>query len=140
MLLVPRAVDLSLREYDLFLENQALLSSFGFDAEDFGNRSVRLHSVPIILGEPEAESAFKDALDELQASGSLSQDKKESRLIQSACKHAIKGGERRSMDDVRALVNKMLNDNIVPTCPHGRPLMLKISKRELEKRFGRLGS
>ncbi len=140
MLLIPRAVDLSLKEYDLFLENQALLSSFGFDAEDFGNRSVRLHSVPIILGEPEAESAFKDALDELETSGSLSHEKKESKIIQSACKHAIKGGEKRSMDDVRALVLKMLNDNIIPTCPHGRPLMLKITRRELEKRFGRLGS
>ena len=138
MMLTPRAIQLSFREYGTFLEHQALLASIGYDAEDFGEQTVRLHGVPLILGAPEAESGFRDALDVLEASGSLSEDKRFDRLLQSACKHAVKGGERLPMEALKGLVEDMLTRDVMPTCPHGRPLMVSLTKQELEKRFGRV--
>lgn len=138
MLLAPRAVHLSYREYGTFLEHQAYLASVGYDAEDFGEQTVRLHSVPLILGEPEAERGFREALDVLEASGGRDEDKTFDRLLQSACKHAIKGGDKRPQAELEALINDMLTRDVIPTCPHGRPLMVSIGKRELEKRFGRI--
>ena len=137
-LLSPRAVQLSYREYGTFLEHQALLASAGFDAEDFGEQCVRLHALPLILGEPEAESSFRDALDVLEATGTYQDDKRLARLLQSACKHAVKGGERLPMESLRGLVQDMLTRDVIPTCPHGRPLMIQLTRQELEKRFGRV--
>ena len=138
MLLTPRAIHLSYREYGTFLEHQALLASTGFDAEDFGEQTIRLHSVPLVLGEPEAESSLRDALDVLAVGGTLNDDKRLSRLLQSACKHAVKGGENVPIEALRELVKDMLAMDIMPTCPHGRPLLLSLTKGELEKRFGRV--
>lgn len=138
MLLVPKAVQLSYREYGTFLEHQALLASIGFDAEDFGEQSVRLHALPLILGEPEAEKSFRDALDILEATGGYQDDKRFARLLQSACKHAVKGGERLPMEALQGLVEDMLSRDVMPTCPHGRPLLIQITRQELEKRFGRV--
>lgn len=138
MLLTPRAIHLSYREYGTFLEHQALLASVGYDAEDFGEQTIRLHSVPLILGEPEAEGSLRDALDVLAVGGSINDDKRLSRLLQSACKHAVKGGENVPVEALRELVKDMLVMDVMPTCPHGRPLLLSLTKKELEKRFGRV--
>lgn len=137
-LLAPLAIHLGFKEYGTFLEHQALLASIGFDAEDFGEQTVRLHSLPLILGQPEAESSFVDALDLLDEKGSYQQDRMFDRLVQSACKHAVKGGERLSDEVLTGLVRDMLTEDVMPTCPHGRPLMIQMTKYDIEKRFGRV--
>lgn len=137
-LLMPQAVELSYREYGTFLENQALLAAAGFDAEDFGRQTVKLHTVPMSLGQPESPGAFQEALEDLASIGSLSDDKRVEKIIQAACKHAVKGGERLPDDALLALVRGVLEGNVTPTCPHGRPLMLQLTRTELEKRFQRI--
>ncbi|MHC1786678.1 MAG: DNA mismatch repair endonuclease MutL [Christensenellales bacterium] len=137
-LLMPQALTLSYREYGSFLEHQALLAAAGFDAEDFGEQTVKLHTVPIYLGRPQAESAFLEALDDLAAAGGIKDDKRVERIIQAACKHAVKGGERLPDEALTALVRGVLEGNVVPTCPHGRPLIMQMTRTELEKRFGRI--
>ncbi len=137
-LMIPQAVQLTYREYGTFLEHQALLSSAGFDAEDFGEQAVKLYTVPVMLGQPQAEHCFQEALDQLATTGALSDDQRVERIIQSACKHAVKGGERLSEASLIALVRAVLEGNVVPTCPHGRPLMLQLTRNELEKRFQRI--
>lgn len=138
MLLMPLVLHLSYGEYQSFLNNQGLLFECGFDAEDFGEGSVRLHGVPVILGLPEAERSFKDALDEIAQGGTVSQQKRFDRILMSACKHAIKGGDSLSMDNLMYLVKEIIDKKMTPTCPHGRPLMVSLSRKELEKRFGRI--
>lgn len=138
MLLSPIAIRLTIKQYSVFLEHQALLASIGYDAEDFGEQTIRLHSVPIILGEPEAERSFRDAIDMLETSGNISDDKAFERLLYRACRYAVKGGDELSKDEMRAMLEEMINRDLMPTCPHGRPIILKISRKELEKRFGRI--
>lgn len=138
MLLTPRAVTLSYREYGTFLEHQALLADAGFDAEDFGEQTVRLHSVPLSMGEPQAESAFRDALDDLATTGALSDRQHVERILMTACRQAVRSGEKLPDAALTALVVDMLEGNVTPTCPHGRPLMLSLTRAELDKRFGRI--
>ena len=137
-LMVPRVIQLSYREYGSFLEYQALLAAAGYEAEDFGDQSVRLHSVPMTLGQPQAEGGFKEALEDLISSGSLNDDKRVEKIITASCKHAVKGGDRLSNEELISLVRGVLDGNVHPTCPHGRPLMMQLTRNELEKRFQRI--
>lgn len=138
LLLVPELVDLSFQEYQCFLNNQALLAECGFDAEDFGNGIVRLHGLPMILGVPEAKESFRAAIDELLESSGINNKKHFDKILMSACKHAIKGGDEVPMQELINLTKNIIDKKLTPTCPHGRPLMISLTKRELEKRFGRI--
>ena len=138
LLLAPEVIRLTHREYEVFLQNQDTLLKAGFDADDFGDLSVQLRSVPLMLGQARSADCFRDALDELSESGQLTDQKRTDRIIQMACKHAVKGGERAPMEALMELVRRMVRENVTPTCPHGRPLVIEVTQRELEKRFHRI--
>lgn len=137
-LLIPRAIKLTRTEYNAFIENTDALHQAGFDAEEFGDTTVQLRGVPMLLGQPEAESCFLGALDELADGGAISRQERVSRIIQMACKHAVKGGERLPQSELIELVRRMLTEDIRMTCPHGRPLMIELTRTDLEKRFKRI--
>jgi DNA mismatch repair protein MutL len=99
---------------------------------------VQLRGVPIVLGQPQAESCLLEALDELTENPSLPPADRTSRVIQMACKHAVKGGERLPEESVKQLIRDVIEQKVTPTCPHGRPLMVQITRNELEKRFRRI--
>ena len=137
-LLIPLIVNLSPSEYACFEENQAVLEKAGFDLSPFGDLTVQMRGVPIILGQPQAEGCLREALDELMANPSATPADRTSRVIQMSCKHAVKGGERLPMESVTALIRDVIEKKVTPTCPHGRPLMVQITRGELEKRFRRI--
>ncbi len=137
-LLAPRVMQLDYPAYQTFLSFREELAQAGFLAEDFGQRAVRLTGVPLALGEPLAETSFLSALDELQGQGMLRGRERLEKVILSACKHAVKGGERLPQGALQALADEMVASGITPTCPHGRPIVLALSRGELERRFGRI--
>lgn len=137
-LLAPELVHLTHHEYSVFTENQQALHDAGFDASDFGDLTVQLRAVPMVLGVAKSADCFRDALEDLSESGQISTQKRTDRIIQMACKHAVKGGEKLPVDAMMDLVRRMLEDNVTPTCPHGRPLMIEVTQRDLEKRFHRI--
>lgn len=137
-LMLPQAISLSYRAYGSFLEHQANLAAAGFDAEDFGDQTVKLHTVPLFMGAPQAEEAFLEALEDLGQLGRIGDDKQVERIMQAACKHAVKGGERLPRAALEGLLREVLEGKTTPTCPHGRPLMVELSQRDLEKRFQRI--
>lgn len=137
-LLTPVLVRLTHREYEVFLESSQALHDAGFDAADFGDLTVQLRAVPMVLGVARTAECLRDALDDLSESGQISTQKRTDRIIQMACKHAVKGGEKIPLDAMMELVRRMLEENVMPTCPHGRPLMIEVTQRELEKRFHRI--
>ena len=139
-MLVPQIVKLSHAEYACYEENQETLLRAGFDLSPFGDGTVQLRGVPIILGQPQAEKCLLDALDELIANSSATPADRTSRVIQMACKHAVKGGERLPEESVKQLIRDVIEQKVTPTCPHGRPLMVQITRTELEKRFRRIQS
>lgn len=137
-LLLPQVVELDYPTHQAFLAYQEDLEQAGYEAEDFGSRAVRLMSVPIELGEPLAVRSFLDALDELRDKGNLSGKSRRERIIMASCKHAVKGGERLSDNALQELADEMTRNNTIPSCPHGRPIVLELTRRELEKRFRRI--
>ena len=138
MLLTPVIMQLTHREYEIYRDSADALQQAGFDVSDFGDLSVQLRAVPMVLGNARSIDCLRDALDDLAESGQISQQKRTDRIIQMACKHAVKGGEKLPMDALMELVRRMIRDNVTPTCPHGRPLVIEVSRRDLEKRFRRI--
>ncbi len=136
--LFPLVFNLSHSDYITFIENQEVLQQSGFDVEPFGDQTVKLLGVPIVLGEPEAEACFMETLDNLRVLKGQKADKRTEKIMQMACKHAVKGGEKLSDDALLSLVSAILEGHVKPTCPHGRPLIITLTKTELEKRFKRI--
>ena len=137
-LLVPLIISLSGRELMLMEENKELFSSIGLIMERFGEHDAAVRTIPVILGEAATEAFIREILSEVEKNGVLTFEKKRADILQTACKHAVKGGEALSEDQIRSLLEEMLRKKVTPTCPHGRPLVVSISKREIEKKFKRI--
>ena len=116
-----------------------MLESIGLSVESFGDQEISVRSLPMILGQPQAADFIRDILDQLQSErGQINMDKRRASILQLACKKAVKGGDPLSEDEIRDLVSRMIDQQVTPTCPHGRPLVVAISHRELDKRFKRI--
>ena len=137
-LLIPVTLRINHTEYAAWLDNQALLRSLGYDADLMGEDTLALRGLPVILGQTEAATCLRDSLDELAQYGRLDDYDKKLRVATTACKHAVKGGERVPDEELTWLVTEILNSRIPPTCPHGRPLMVTVTHLDLDKRFRRI--
>lgn len=137
-LLVPVVISATKQEQVLILENDELLRSMGLTIEPFGDYEIAIRSVPMILGQAQASGFVREALSELETGRSVTFEKKRSIILQMACKHAVKGGDALSDDDLRYLVESMIDRHVTPTCPHGRPLVVSISHSELDRKFKRI--
>ena len=138
-LLMPLVAAVTRREQQVLMENQALLEGLGFNVAPFGDSEVTIRSVPMVLGEPQTISFLHEVLDQLMGEAQhYSEDKRRSAILQTACKHAVKGGEALSEPAIRELVSRMIDEKVTPTCPHGRPLVVALSHTELDRKFRRI--
>lgn len=138
-LLVPQVIQLTHREHTTILGNLDILFEIGFDIEDFGDRSIQVRAVPVVLGRPELTSFFGDLADSLLEYRALpTQVQRRDALVKYACKKAVKAGDSLSVESIESLLAQMKKTGAPPTCPHGRPLVVAIEKTELDKRFRRL--
>ena len=111
----------------------------GFDIEPFGDDAYQIRAVPNVLGIPQTKSAFLDMVDRLGELRVLSTaQKRRDAILQMACKKAVKGGDKLTMEEIKPLLADMLRTNAPPTCPHGRPLVVVLERTEIEKRFKRI--
>ena len=139
-LLIPLIISVSGREMALMEENREVLESIGLVAESFGEHETAIRTIPMILGEAETESFVREVLDELERNHTLTLEKKRADILQTACKHAVKGGEALTEDQLRSILDEMIEKKVTPTCPHGRPLVVAITHRELDRKFKRIQS
>ena len=111
----------------------------GFDIEPFGDDAYQIRAVPNVLGVPQSRGAFLEMVDHLGELRVLStQQKRRDAILQMACKKAVKGGDRLTMEEIEPLLAQMMASQAPPTCPHGRPLVVTLTRSELEKRFRRI--
>lgn len=143
LLLVPVRVDITEGERALLEEEQAWFCDLGFEYEPFGERSVVIRSVPNTGKGPfaglNARDAFREALDALesaQQTGTLPDDT--TVFYNMACKAAVKANDRLSKEEIHLLLEQLLILENPYHCPHGRPVILRLSKTEIEKKFGRI--
>lgn len=138
-LLIPMLVTVSRREQALLMDNRQLLEGIGLCVEPYGDTEMAIRAIPMVLGQPQARDFLQDILQQLESErGSISMEKRRSAILQLACKKAVKGGDTLSEDEIRHLVTQMIDQQVTPTCPHGRPLVISLSHQELDKRFKRI--
>ena len=139
LLLQPAAIDLSAEEKQALLENQPLLENAGLDVADFGGSTVLLRAVPADVEPQNAEDLLVEIADRLlKGSRDALNEHTEWVLHSISCRAAIKAGDKSSPQELLALAEKILSGEVPPFCPHGRPCVLKLTRKELEKQFGRI--
>ena len=139
MLLEPLVVELSAEEKTALLSNLDLLEEAGLEIDDFGGNSVFLRSVPADVEQSSAEDLLVELADKLsKGSRDALNEKTEWVLHSISCRAAIKAGDKTSPQELMALAEKILSGEVPPFCPHGRPCVLKLTRKELEKQFGRI--
>lgn len=137
-MLVPYLFNVSVREETVLLEHIEKLISMGFEIEPFGERTFRVMAVPMLLGTPQAADFFVELLDRIEGMNSFEvKEIKRDVLVQMACKKAIKAGDTLSQQEVNTLLALIAGEEM-PTCPHGRPIIIPITKHELERKFKRI--
>lgn len=139
-LLAPQLVQLTPYDMTLVSEFMPVLSEAGFEVEPFDGSSVALHAIPTFFGVNESpKELLMEALAEWQAGrGQVTRERLRRRVAQMACKRAIKGGDRLSETEIRGFMREMLKSESMPTCPHGRPIVIEMTRYALEKRFKRV--
>lgn len=137
-LLVPLVLHLSAREIAAIEENMTVLEEAGYRIEPFGAQDIRVLAVPFVMGKAEIRPIFLEMLQSLGQLKAATVDVRRGEIMQMACKSAVKGGDALTQSEIEALISQMMATGAPPTCPHGRPVVKVISKRELEKMFKRI--
>ena len=139
LLLSPAVVRLSSEEYSAITENISLLEKCGIVAEDFGTSSVIVRELPAIIADADPEELIVEIAGKLlEHKTDIEPDKMDWVFHSASCRAAVKGGDYTSPEEQEMFVKKLLSMPNIRYCPHGRPVMIKYSKYQLEKQFGRI--
>jgi len=137
-LLQPIPVRLSPAAAAELLVNKALLEELGFEIEEFGENTLLLRQIPMDLGPEEAADTAETLAADLMAGRRSSKDTVRDELLHTiACKAAIKAGWKNDEAELLALVKTVMSREELKYCPHGRPICITLSKKQLEKQFKR---
>ena len=139
LLLRPVTVTLSRVEYIAVTDNLDLFKNAGYAVEDFGEGCIVVRECPIDLSETDIADIITELAGQLMDGTKAMMPEKLDWLYHStACRAAIKAGNNISLPEQRELVRRVLSDDDVRFCPHGRPVIIEMSEYELEKQFGRI--
>lgn len=139
MLLTPITVTLSKEEYSSVLDNLDMLMQAGFAVEDFGYSVVIVRECPMEISADEVADVVAELAGYLvENRQKLISEKKEWIFSLMACKAAIKGGMYTTEYEREIFIKRLFASPEIRYCPHGRPVMIEITRRELEKNFGRV--
>lgn len=138
-MLIPFVLTLNPEDDQILAANLDAIKSVGFDIDEFGDRTYKISAVPTIISDIDFNKFFSMFLAEKIHKSKLTEaDIVKDSLMQMACKSAIKGGDDLSKDEIDKLLKEMSEKNIVLFCPHGRPVVIRITKYEVEKWFKRI--
>lgn len=137
-LMMPQILNLNYAEARKFETLSKYFEELGFEIEEFGSLSYAIRAVPVLLGKPNSAELILSMLDGTETLKSLkASDIVREKLMQTACKHAVKGGDRMNDDEIKQLMTLIRSEEVPLSCPHGRPILIKLTKRELENKFKR---
>ena len=134
-LLLPYEVKLLARDRELFAENVKNLQEIGFDVRRNGE-VFEITAVPFVLSNINLEKFVSEILAGDEYSKATATSLINDKLCQSACKHSIRAGDSVSKDEIVYLIEQMQDK--IPLCPHGRPIIAKMTRKDLEKMFKRV--
>lgn len=138
MLLLPDILEVSKKDMHIIKDHIDLFEQAGFALEEFGENTIKINGVPVICYEMDTKALFLDILDGIDITTRTNkQDIEEKFIATVACKAAVKANMKLDEREIRGLLDQMLLLDNPFTCPHGRPTAIRITKNELEKKFGR---
>ena len=134
-MLEPYSFEVTPQQDEILKSEKGNLQDFGFKIEPFGERTYLVRLIPAVLGDGNWLEALREILDSPRDKTTNIEDN----IIKSlACHSAVRAGKKLSDDEMRALVRQLEQATLPNTCPHGRPTILHLSIRQLEKEFGRI--
>ncbi|CAM3056603.1 DNA mismatch repair endonuclease MutL [Streptobacillus felis] len=136
ILLLPEVVDISPVDKDTIFNNIEIFERLGFEIDEISNNQIALRAVPNFNFRESITNIFENILNDLKNNNKVG-DIREKIIISMSCKGAIKAGQRLNMQEMQNMVRR-LHEVGKYTCPHGRPIISKISKYDLDKMFGRV--
>lgn len=136
-LLIPVTLELTRAEIVFVRKNSEALEKIGFEAEPFGTNTIKLNAIPAVLSQDSSGQMFKDMLANLAESGTPGERANYEQIAMCACKAAVKANDQLSMAEAVSLLRQLSYCDLPFACPHGRPTILNISMKEIERRFGR---
>ena len=137
-LLTPVPVRLSPSACAELLGNKAMLEELGFELEEFGDNTVLLRQIPMDLSPDGAAEAVEALASDLLSGRRESKDTVRDELLHTvACKAAIKAGWKNDEAELLAVAKEVMSREELKYCPHGRPICVTLSKKQLEKQFKR---
>ncbi len=123
---------------ELISENLEIFHKIGFSLKTFSGSSIVIEEIPAELEDWDGGEVFIDIIKQLQDEFSETSDFRDSLAKSVSCKAAIKAGKKMSQKEMVALINDLFSCEVPYFCPHGRPLIIKMTLTELEKRFKRI--
>jgi len=138
-LLIPVSVELSLRQAGVLNAHVALLGRLGWQIEPLGDRMFAIREMPAYLGHVAVEAFLNKVIDDLEEEtpGTSTEDWERAWCASMACHSAIRSGRILTLDEIKALLTDYFERNTPPTCPHGRPVLIRVPLEEMERRFRR---
>ncbi|MGI6571341.1 MAG: DNA mismatch repair endonuclease MutL [Caldicoprobacterales bacterium] len=138
-LLPPFILEVTHDEFIAVTDNMESFLTVGFEIEPFGGKSFLIRGIPVILKEANISEIFHELLDRTDSrTGQAKLLLQDEDIIKVSCKKAVKAHDRLSQQEIRSLLKDMDEKRIPLTCPHGRPILISMSKYELEKKFKRI--
>lgn len=137
-LLTSENLNLNHHEYQLVSNNLDLFRKLGFDIEEFGHNTILLRGVPMVFGSPDNHALFIEILDNLSKGINNRYELRAEKIIKMSCTNAIKAGDYIGSIEIKQLIDDLQECENPFTCPHGRPITIKITRYEIEKMFKRI--
>ena len=136
-LLTPVTFSAAPEERELLLEQTELLARFGFEVEEFGSSALAVRAAPDYLETGDIEPALSELARRLRLTGTADPASARDELLHTlACKAAVKGGWRSGAEELEEAA-RLVMSGAVKYCPHGRPVAIELTKKQLEKQFRR---
>jgi DNA mismatch repair protein MutL len=139
-LLMPIVIEMSPAQRQALAAHTSTLERFGLEIEEFGGDSLRLSAVPAVLDPAECEAAVRALAEDLEGldRGSRVEDALRRIAATMACHAAVKANYPLTMEKMRYILEELRRTAYSSVCPHGRPVVLRITRREIEKNFQRI--
>ena len=134
-LLLPLKMEVTVIEKNIIFENIDVFQNFGFDIDEFSENEIVIRAVPTFDFRDSIENVFLQLLLDLKNEVEI-KDLRENIIISMSCKGAVKAGQKLDMFEMQNMVRR-IHEVGKYTCPHGRPIIVKLSKNDLDKMFGR---
>ena len=134
-LLIPKKMEVTSIEKEIIFENIEIFNNFGFEIDEFYENEILIRAVPVFDFRESCENVFEKLLNDLKNEVEI-KDLREKIIISMSCRGAVKAGQKLSLDEMQNMVRR-IHEVGKYTCPHGRPIIVKLTKNDLDKMFGR---